>query len=476
MEAYEQITLDQWMQWKEDIRRKLEETAGNFVHIGYRLKQIRDSGMYDGAADVFGFAAREFGLGKSTVSRFIAINEKYSEGGNSLELKEEFRGFSSSKLSEMLTLPDSEIQLITERTTIREIRELKGFNSQPPEEEGREAEAGRTPLEGCLIDFFRTRKGMLNDVMQRLGEEPMGYKEAAKLMVPSGQASHRKGIVFLFLYDWSTGAKYKLMTEPEPVAMGWKELLDIVRGIYGGCCQPDVWGDFYREQDTGKGQTENAAPARPDQGKVAVATSQQDGMEETEKGQEDTGAGTASPEPAAQKTGDVAEKPVEATEEACQETEGMLPGQMEITDYPEAAHARSDQGKGAVATSQQGNTPEPERGQGGAGTEELPPQGKAEDESGGPVGPTTEGSPAEGPQKAAGAEGQKEDAGNGPGLEEGELAWMDMERHLAYLKQWAVVWNYEDVPSDILLRAYHTSIDMAASIERIMDAKGVKNG
>ncbi len=488
MEQYEQITLDQWLQWKEDIRRKLEETAGNFVHIGYRLKQIRDSGMYDGAADVFEFAAREFGLGKSTVSRFIAINEKYSEGGNSLELKEEFRGFSSSKLSEMLTLPDSEIQLITEKTTIREIRELKNFNSQEPEEAGKEAgaglpergarEAGWTPLEGCLIDFFRTRKGMLDDVMRCLGGEPMGYKEAAELMAPSGQASHRKGIVFLFLYDWNMGAKYKLMTEPEPVAMGWRELLDTVRGIYGGCCQPDVWGDFYKdkEQEAEKIQAENAATARSNQGKEAVATSQQDGTKEPEKGQEDTGAGTASPEPAAQKTAHVAEKPVEATEEARPETEGMLPGQMDITDYPEAAPARSDQGKEAVATSQQGSTPEPERGQGGAGTEELPPQGKAEDESGGPVGPTTEGSPAEGPQKAAGAEGQKEDAGNGFGLEEGELAWMDMERHLAYLKQWAVVWSYEDVPSDILLRAYHTSIDMAASIERIMDAKGVKNG
>ncbi|MFH4294555.1 hypothetical protein WAJ58_25715, partial [Acinetobacter baumannii] len=75
------------MQWKEDIRRKLEETAGNFVYIGYRLKQIRDSGMYDGAADIFEFAEREYGLGKSTVSRFIAINGKYSEGGNSLELR-----------------------------------------------------------------------------------------------------------------------------------------------------------------------------------------------------------------------------------------------------------------------------------------------------------------------------------------------------------------------------------------------------
>ena len=120
METYEQITLDQWVQWKEDIRKKLAETAGNFVHIGYRLKQIRDSGMFGGAADIFGFAEQEYGLGRSTVSRFMAINTKYSEGGNSLELKEEFRAFSSSKLAEMLTLPDGDLQLITEKTTIRD--------------------------------------------------------------------------------------------------------------------------------------------------------------------------------------------------------------------------------------------------------------------------------------------------------------------------------------------------------------------
>ena len=132
MEEYTQITLDEWMQQKEDIRRKLEETSENFVYIGYRLKQIRDSGMFNGAADIFEFAQKEYGLGKSTVSRFIAINEKYSEGGNSLELKAEYKAFSSSKLAEMLTLPDIEIELITEKTTIREIRDLKSFNQQSP--------------------------------------------------------------------------------------------------------------------------------------------------------------------------------------------------------------------------------------------------------------------------------------------------------------------------------------------------------
>ena len=162
MEEYHQITLTEWMQWKEDIRQKLAETAQNFVYIGYRLKQIRDSGMFGGASDIFEFAQNEYGLGKSTVSRFIAINEKYSEGGNSLELKEQYRGFSSSKLSEMLTLPDSECELITEKTTVKDIRELKKFESQTVEdlqEAAGHEEMEHTELETCIIDYFRGKIG-----------------------------------------------------------------------------------------------------------------------------------------------------------------------------------------------------------------------------------------------------------------------------------------------------------------------------
>lgn len=303
MEEYTQITLDQWTQWKEDIRRKLSETASNFVYIGYRLKQIRDSGMYDGAADVFEFAQKEYGLGKSTVSRFIAINEKYSEGGNSLDLKEEFRSFSSSKLAEMLTLPDSEIQMITERTTIREIRELKAFNGQNPEEAAGEGEvieaAGqqetpkRSPLEKCLIDFFKGRKVMLNDVMKHLESESPEYKQAAELMAPSGQASHKKGIVFLFMYDWDRGIKYKLMTQEEPVSMDWTEFLNTVYRIFGTCDQTDIWKDFYGEQEEDekpkeekqktekKENVENVPQSESIQGKEgSVATSQQEDKSE----------------------------------------------------------------------------------------------------------------------------------------------------------------------------------------------------
>lgn len=299
MEEYRQITLDEWMQWKENIHRKLDNMASDFVYIGYYLKKIRDSGMYDGAGDFYEFAKKEFGIGKSTVSRFIAINEKYSEGGNSLELKEEFRGFSSSKLSEMLTLPDSEVELITEKTTIREIRELKAFDSRMPEEvvatsqqnEGKEAAGGEgnagTPLEKCLIDFFKDKKDMLNSVMEHLKADPPKYKEAAERMAPS-QTSHKKGIVFLFMYDWNTGVKYKLMGETEPVSMRWEKLLDSVYGIFGACEQDDVWGDFYKDaeqQTPEKAEAENTVPSESKCGVEPVATSQQNEGKEAAGGE-----------------------------------------------------------------------------------------------------------------------------------------------------------------------------------------------
>lgn len=344
MEEYTQITLDQWTQWKEDIRRKLSETASNFVYIGYRLKQIRDSGMYDGAADVFEFAQKEYGLGKSTVSRFIAINEKYSEGGNSLELKEEFRSFSSSKLAEMLTLPDSEIQMITERTTIREIRELKTFNSQTLEEVAREGEVieatGQleaqewSPLEKCLIDFFKGRKAMLNDVMKHLEAESPEYKQAAGLMAPSGQASHKKGIVFLFMYDWDRGIKYKLMTEPEPVSMEWPEFLNTIYHIFGTCDQADIWKDFYGEPE------ENEKPKEEEQKAEKKEDVENVPQNESIQGKEGSVA-----------TSQQKDKSEEKTEQITQ-----LPGQQETVEKPEKELEMVEQEAAGVENEESGKS------------------------------------------------------------------------------------------------------------------------
>lgn len=388
MEEYRQITLDEWTQWKEDIRRKLAETSGNFVYIGYRLKQIRDSGMYDGVADIFEFAEKEYELGKSTVSRFIAINEKYSEGGNSIELKEEFQGFSSSKLSEMLTMPDSLVELITKKTTIREIRELKAFNSQNPEATGGSAGTGaeetagaaggeekrQTPLEKCLTDFFKDKKEILNGVMRHLEEEPPAYKEAAELIAPS-QTSHQKGIVFLFLYDWNTGVKYKLMTEPEPVSMSWTELLNIIYGIFGACEKDDVWGDYYKEpgeqKEAEREDTKKTVLSESDQGIAPVATSQQN------EGKEQDNEQNGEQEKQVEKAEDQNEQEaagVENEESRESKTQGEACADSEPAGEPSDDPEPADEAPGAVYGAGEDSAGGSADGEGGAGAAPVQPE------------------------------------------------------------------------------------------------------
>ncbi|MCI8374899.1 MAG: hypothetical protein HFI29_05610 [Lachnospiraceae bacterium] len=283
MEEYTQITLNEWQEWREDIRKKLQETAQNFVYIGFRLRQIRDSGILDGCSDIFEFANREYGLGKSTVSRFIAINEKFSEGGYSLEMRKEYQAIGSSKLSEMLTLSEAECQLITEKTTVREIRELKKFTRQQ-DQEAETVEIGEvecppwpnyTPLEKCIIDMFSDNKGQqeLSVIMKLIQDE--NWQQAAELINPAGYRTHKKGIIFLFLYDWNTGIKYKLMTLPEPQELSWIGFLGTISKIYGECYKENgekIWENFYHDKT--QEIQENQGLEAP------VATSQQGQKEE----------------------------------------------------------------------------------------------------------------------------------------------------------------------------------------------------
>ena len=137
MEEYHQITLNEYISIKEDIKRRLNHLAESFVAIGYRLKQIRDTEAYrqDGYNTIFEFAEKELGLTKSPTSRFMAINDKYSVGENSLELREEFIGLGKSRLSEMLTMDPEDYVLVTDQTSIKDIREIKRMEKAAGENE-----------------------------------------------------------------------------------------------------------------------------------------------------------------------------------------------------------------------------------------------------------------------------------------------------------------------------------------------------
>ncbi|MDF2906814.1 MAG: hypothetical protein K0R34_2135 [Herbinix sp.] len=112
---------------KEFIRANINSASRSFVAIGYYLKYIRDNQMFtkDGYQNIWEFAQSEFGISKSSASRFININDRFSKDGNSPILLEQYKDFNSSKLSEMLTMTDEQIEQVTITTTVAEIREIK---------------------------------------------------------------------------------------------------------------------------------------------------------------------------------------------------------------------------------------------------------------------------------------------------------------------------------------------------------------
>lgn len=117
----------QYKDAKNFIRENMNAASRSFVAIGYYLKYIRDKKLYeqDGYQNIWEFAQAEFGISKSSASRFMAINDRFSIDGNSPILQDRYKDFSSSKLSEMLTMTDEELEQVTVATTRVEIREMK---------------------------------------------------------------------------------------------------------------------------------------------------------------------------------------------------------------------------------------------------------------------------------------------------------------------------------------------------------------
>ena len=224
---YLQMTLDDWVTMKERLKQDLNGVAESFVRIGYTLRAIKEQKLYeqDGYENMETFALCEYGLSPSTVSRFIAINKKYSLNGNSGQLRPEFTGMGSTKLAEMLTLPDTDYELIRPETTRESIRELKEFNRTVPEEEK------ITDLQNVIIQFYMDNPTTLNAIYGADIQNTADLEELVYLVNPSGNRTYRKGLFFLILYNQSEGIKFKKHGQ-DPEAMSWARFLEITKDIF----------------------------------------------------------------------------------------------------------------------------------------------------------------------------------------------------------------------------------------------------
>lgn len=211
---YVQLTLDDWMELKQKIKKELVSVKKSFVRIGYALHKIRDEKLYerDGYKTMGEFAEKEYGLKPSTVSRLIEINAKFSIGGNSEELAPEYENFGKYQLEEMLQLPESDYEMVQPAASRETIRELKRFNA---------AEAA--PEDGGFKDLvkdFLEKTGVLEDL-----DKTKTTKQLAEIVNPSGNRSYRKGKFFVMMYESELKVKQAGAGIEE---MSWERFFEIV--------------------------------------------------------------------------------------------------------------------------------------------------------------------------------------------------------------------------------------------------------
>lgn len=112
--------------FKSELDAELSKSAEGFVRIGYLLKIARDTDVLKGRYNsVNEFAMAEYGIDKTTVSRWMRINDKFSEGGYGDQLQDQYKGFGYTKLAIMLQLPDSINETITPEYSRADIQQIK---------------------------------------------------------------------------------------------------------------------------------------------------------------------------------------------------------------------------------------------------------------------------------------------------------------------------------------------------------------
>lgn len=233
---YVQMTLDDWVSLKKEIAEEFARASASFVRIGYLLRKAEDSQGYknEGYDTLTEWAQAELGITATYVSRFKAINAKYSVDGYSDRLKTEFIGYGSAKLGEMLALPDADMEMIRPETKRQDIRSLKEFNKEAPEAEDPEAwalEMMTVLPDGAVADLKkavalgsltgRSCREILNpsgNKMLRTKTAMIAMTDESLIVKTFGHAGGRRTVEWSELAEWiATKAPFPDASEPEEI-------------------------------------------------------------------------------------------------------------------------------------------------------------------------------------------------------------------------------------------------------------------
>ena len=282
---YVQMTLNDWLLLKGQLEAELRGAAAGFVRIGYLLRKIKETKGYenDGSKSLTEWAKDNYGLSESSVSRFMAINRKYSIDGYSDQLRLEYAQYGSAKLSEMLTLPDSDLEMVSPQMKKKDIQEIKKFNKEAAKEEEKAeehaADQHEEPLEEhheeqappaaaapelpdvlpehqWIIEFFKANKEIMNDLYSSKAYEEGNTEGLKEIVNPAGARTFRHKMTMVSMMESRIMVKVSVKS---PAPMSWAGFFQIAADTFEGKIDGK---NTYRNVFGEKEKSENEAEQR----------------------------------------------------------------------------------------------------------------------------------------------------------------------------------------------------------------------
>ena len=324
---------------KESLKRDLIGVQESFVRIGYTLRKIEEQKLYknDGYETVTEFAKAEYGLSASTISRFMSINRKFSIDGYSDRLRPAYAQMGSSKLSEMLSLPDADLEMVRPEMPKADIRELKHFNKEEPVPEAADS------LEKLVWKFFEANGAIAKELEQSEAYADGEAEKMVEIVNPAGVKTFRAGLYYMAMYENDIQIK---QFGKQPQKMSWAEFFAITKKIF----ESPEWKRVQEEEHPKtepqeKVETKPIAPAQIKTPESPVNTEAEPVSEAPKKPEKGTSQNAAEkknetepseePQKPEEKMQSEPEIMQNASENAQTEQEEQLPGQMNIPEnYP----------------------------------------------------------------------------------------------------------------------------------------------
>lgn len=248
------LTLPELEQEEKQIRENLGGIVRNFVKTGWHLSRIDRSGAYKlkGYHSVTEYARETFGMAPDGVSRFIHVYEKYSIQGDTPELREEYRDFNFSQLTEMLQLPEEDHTMIRPETKREDIRDLKKFNKQSEHNPDNLLNWQQDPddiIREAVKEFFKDRKKDLNEIYDQYGVGPYqeeDIKKMARFLYHEKKKKFQTNRVFVMLYPDQVFIK---SSDGELHDITWPEFFQTMGWIFdGSAAGKDTWENYFNPE------------------------------------------------------------------------------------------------------------------------------------------------------------------------------------------------------------------------------------